>query len=47
MLPPKHSDMQISLGLVYRYIVYNEKTRLWLFYTHFAEINMAYRMILL
>ncbi len=26
-----------KLDLVYRYTVYNEKTHLWPFYTHFAE----------
>ncbi len=40
-----------KLDLVYRYIVYNEKTRLYShykpFYTHFAEIKMVYQIILL
>ncbi len=38
-----------KLDLVYRYIVglYNEKTRLWPLYTHFAERKMVYQIILL
>ncbi len=36
-----------KLDLVYRYILYNEKTGLWPFYTHFAERKMVYRIILL
>ncbi len=31
-----------QLDWVYRYIVYNEKTRFWPFYTHFAERKKSY-----